>query len=79
MKHYLYILECSDESFYTGITWNLDDRLSAHNAGLSKSTKPRLPVRMVYYEEFEDKFAAAKREKEIKGWSRKKKQKLIDR
>ena len=57
-------------SFYTGITWNLEKRLAEHNSGMSLSTKGKLPVKLVYTEKFVDKFEAAKREKEIKGWTR---------
>jgi putative endonuclease len=76
--HYLYIVECSDKSYYTGISWNVEKRVQEHNAGLSKATKGKLPVRVVYSEVHLDKFQAARREKEIKGWSRVKKEKLIN-
>ena len=55
-KHYIYILECSDKTLYTGYTNNLENRLKAHNEGKgAKYTKSRLPVKMVYYEAFDDK------------------------
>ncbi len=76
--HYVYILKCSDNSFYTGITWNLNKRLTEHNSGSGCAfTKARRPVKLVYSEQFDDIKNAAKREKEIKGWSRKKKKVLI--
>jgi putative endonuclease len=79
MAWVVYILKCSDESFYTGITWNLKERIRKHNSGeLKNYTRYRLPVRLAYWERFEDRFQAAKREKDIKGYSRVKKQKLID-
>lgn len=78
MSHFVYILECSDKSFYTGITWNLKKRLSEHNRGLSLSTKSRLPIKLVFWQRFENKNEAARREKEIKGWRREKKENLIN-
>lgn len=76
--NYVYILRCSDDSLYTGWTNNLEKRLKAHSAGKgAKYTKARLPVELVYYEEFEDKIEAMKREYEIKQLSRKEKLKLI--
>ncbi len=77
MVYFVYILECDDKSYYAGITWNLKKRLAEHNKGFSIATKGKLPVKLVYSESLIDKFAAAKREKEIKGWGRAKKQKLI--
>jgi putative endonuclease len=79
MEIYVYIIECSDKSFYTGITWNLQKRILEHNNGLNVSTKSRIPVELVYWEEFPDRMSAAKREKEIKGWSRIKKSSLIEK
>lgn len=77
---FVYILECRDESFYTGICKNLKKRIYEHNSGTYKGafTKGRLPVSLVYWEIFKNRFDAAKREKEIKGRSRFKKQKLIN-
>ena len=79
MAWFVYILRCRDESFYTGITWNLKERISKHNSGtLGSYTKCRLPVKLAYWERLGDRFQAAKREKEIKGYSRIKKQRLVD-
>lgn len=78
MAHFLYIVECVNKSFYTGITWDIKKRISEHNNGESIATKGKLPVRLVYWEEHENRFLAAKREKEIKGWSRIKKLALIN-
>lgn len=76
--NYTYILKCSDNTLYTGWTNDLEKRLKAHNAGKgAKYTKTRLPVEMVYYESFEDKIDAMKREYAIKQLSRKEKLKLI--
>lgn len=76
--NYVYMLECSDGSLYTGWTNNLEKRIAAHNNGKgAKYTRVRLPVKLVYYEEYEDKIEAMKREYEIKQLSRKEKVKLI--
>ena len=66
-KHYIYILECSDKTLYTGYTNDLENRLKAHNEGKgAKYTKSRLPVKMVYSETFDDKKEAMSREWFIK-------------
>lgn len=75
---YMYILECSDGSYYTGSTWNLERRLWEHQNGLgAKHTAKRLPVTLLYCEECERIEDAYIREKQVQGWSRKKKQALI--
>ena len=77
-KGYLYILECSDGSYYTGSTNNLEMRLAQHQAREGANhTKSRLPVKLVYYEEFQRIDDAFYREKQVQGWSRKKKEALI--
>jgi putative endonuclease len=79
MKGYMYILECNDGSYYTGSTTNLDIRIDQHNAGEGANhTKKRLPVSLVYYEEFQRIDDAFNREKQVQGWSRKKKEALIN-
>jgi putative endonuclease len=76
--NYTYIAECRDGSLYTGWTTDLEKRISAHNAGKgAKYTKNRRPVRLVYFEEFETKEEAMKREYAIKHMSRSKKIMLI--
>jgi putative endonuclease len=76
---FTYILKCSDGTFYTGSTWNLDKRIWDHMEGLgSKYTKRRLPVELVYCEEFKRIDEAYQRERQIHGWSRKKKIALIE-
>ena len=76
---YVYILLCKDDTLYTGWTVDLDKRVKTHNRGkASKYTRGRLPVQLVYYEEFEDKIQAQKREYAIKQLKRKDKLKLID-
>ncbi|SCJ94877.1 GIY-YIG nuclease superfamily protein [uncultured Clostridium sp.] len=77
--NYVYILRCNDNSLYTGWTNNLEKRLKTHSAGKgAKYTKARLPVALVYYEEFEDKIEAMKREYQIKQLSRKEKLELFN-
>ncbi len=79
MKGWMYILECADGSYYTGSTNNLELRLMQHQEGKGANhTKRRLPVKLVYYEEFERIDLAYDREKQVQGWNRKKKQALID-
>lgn len=76
---YVYILECEDKTLYTGWTTDLDNRLETHNAGkASKYTRARLPVQLVYFEAFDNKIDAQKREWKIKQLSRKQKLKLIE-
>ena len=77
--NYVYILKCSDNTLYTGWTTSLEKRLKAHNSGKgAKYTKARLPVEIVYFEEFDNKIDAMKREYAIKKLSRKEKLKLIN-
>lgn len=76
---YVYILKCSDNSLYTGWTVDLNDRIKVHNSGkASKYTRGRLPVQLVYFEIFEDKIHAQKREYAIKQLSRVQKINLIE-
>ena len=75
---YVYILRCSDSSYYTGWTNDLDQRLLMHNSGKgAKYTKSRLPVELIYFEKCADKSEALKREYAIKQLTRKEKEKLI--
>jgi putative endonuclease len=75
---YMYILECADGSYYTGSTWDLERRLWEHQNGLGANhTVKRLPVTLLYCEECERIEDAYAREKQIQGWSRKKKQALM--
>ena len=78
-KGYMYILECSDGSYYTGSTRNLEMRLAQHQAGEGANhTQKRLPVKLVYYEVFGRIDEAFYREKQVQRWSRKKKEALIE-
>jgi len=75
---HVYILRCRDGSLYTGYTNDLDNRLAAHNSGKgAKYTASRRPVKIVYTESAESKSAAMKRELQIKGWTKAKKEALI--
>lgn len=78
-KGYMYILECSDGSYYTGSTRDLERRIYQHQNGEGASyTRKRLPVKLVFQEEFSRIDEAYYREKQVQGWSRKKKQALIN-
>lgn len=76
--NYVYILRCSDDTLYTGWTNDLEKRIKAHSNGTgAKYTRGRGPVELVYFEEFDDKKDAMKREYEIKKYTRSKKEWLI--
>ncbi|KJJ40062.1 GIY-YIG nuclease family protein [Aequorivita vladivostokensis] len=78
MKGYVYILKCSNNLYYTGSTNNLEKRVSDHQNGKGANfTRKHLPIELVYYEEFAQIDQAFYREKQIQGWSRKKKEALI--
>jgi putative endonuclease len=78
MKGYVYILLCSDGSYYTGSTNNLELRLQQHFSGEgSNYTQKHRPIKLLYFEEFSEMAEAFYREKQIQGWSRKKKEALI--
>lgn len=77
-KYFAYILRCADNSLYVGYTPNLEHRLKAHNSGTgAKYTRTRLPVELVYYEEFETKEEAFRREALLKQLTHKEKERLI--
>ena len=79
MTWVVYILECSDGSFYTGISNNVEARINTHNASKgAKYTKSRLPVTLVFQENTFNKSDSLRREIEIKKLTRKKKRELID-
>ena len=76
--NYIYILKCNDGSLYTGWTNNLEKRIKAHAEGNgAKYTKARLPIELVYFEEYQDKREAMKREYAIKQLISKEKLELI--
>ena len=78
--YYVYILECSDKSYYTGVTSDLTSRLEKHQSGYYKDsyTHDRRPVELVFYGTFTDVTMAITTEKQIKRWSRAKKKALIE-
>ena len=77
--NYTYLLECADRTLYCGWTNDLEKRVKAHNSGSgAKYTKPRRPVVLVYYEEFETKEEAMRREAAIKRMTRQEKKRLIE-
>lgn len=78
-NYYVYMLQCSDETFYIGYTTNLERRIKTHNRGIgAKYTRGRTPVKLLYYETFQGKSDALKRECALKKLTRKQKEKLID-
>ena len=78
MAFWVYILRCADNSYYTGHTDNLEDRLSKHRSGeIEGYTSTRLPVRLVFSEQFPTREEALACELQIKGWTRKKKEALM--
>jgi len=78
MAWYVYILQCADNSLYTGCTSDLSRRLKSHQSGKgSKYTRSRLPVSLVYWEEAQNRSAALKRESAIKHLSREEKLALL--
>lgn len=79
-SYFVYILKCSDDSYYTGVTNNLEKRLAEHNAGdsLTSYTFKRRPLLLIYSQQFNDIKQAIALEKQLKGWSRKKKEAFIN-
>ncbi|EJL64087.1 GIY-YIG nuclease family protein [Flavobacterium sp. CF136] len=81
MKQYqVYILKCSDNSYYTGMTNNIERRLNEHNFGINKEcyTFYKRPLELVFCAEFNEVNQAIAFEKQVKGWSRKKKESIIN-
>lgn len=78
MVHSVYILRCSDDTYYTGYTNHLQKRLETHNKKMgAKYTRGRTPLTLIYHEEYDDEWVARSREYEIKQLSRSKKESLI--
>lgn len=78
-KWYVYIIECRDGSFYTGRTWKPEFRYDQHLSGLGgKYTAKHGVKKLAYLEEYEDFEEASLREKQLQGWTREKKLKLIN-
>ena len=79
MNWFLYVLECSDGTLYTGVTTNIDRRLNEHNTSKkgAKYTKTRRPVNLVYHLKFQDRSSAQKAEYRFKQLTREEKEKII--
>ena len=78
-KAWMYILKCGNGLYYTGSTIDIDFRMKQHEAGEgSNFTRKHLPIKLVYYEEYASIEDAFLREKQVQGWSRKKKEALIN-
>ena len=79
-QSYVYIIKCSDGSYYTGVTSNLSSRIYKHNSGFYPDcyTFNKRPLELVFYCEFTDITLAIEKEKQIKKWSRAKKEALIN-
>lgn len=76
--NFTYMVRCADGSLYTGWTNDLEKRVKSHNDGKgAKYTRPRLPVRLVYYESFDTKIEAMRREAAIKRLSKARKEELV--
>ena len=79
MSFWVYILQCSDGSYYTGHTDDMETRMAKHRQGAFEGYKSkRLPVKLVFFNEFPTREDAFARERQIKGWTRRKKQALIN-
>ena len=77
-EYNVYILKCSDGSYYTGSTSNLKKRIHEHESGMIKGyTSSRLPVEYVFSQKFSNAVDAIEAERQIKGWTRNKKEALI--
>jgi putative endonuclease len=78
-NYYVYIVECSDGAYYTGVTNDLEGRIKQHNDGenIGSFTYTRRPVLLKYADHFQNINAAIAYEKQLKGWSRKKKEALF--
>lgn len=75
---FVYILRCNDGLYYVGVATDVEDRVREHNAGQGPTfTKKRRPVKLVYSEEHDSYASARKREAQLKGWRREKKEWLI--
>ena len=78
MSFWVYILKCADNSYYTGHTDNLEERIAKHRAGeIHRYTSTRLPITLLFSDEFLTREEALACERRIKGWSRRKKEALM--
>jgi len=78
MSFHVYIVRCSDGSYYTGHTDNLEKRLAEHHSGECPGyTASRLPIELLFSQEFSTREEALSAEQQIKGWSRRKKEAMM--
>ncbi|NCD69180.1 GIY-YIG nuclease family protein [Mucilaginibacter agri] len=79
-QYFVYILHCADQSYYTGVTNNLERRFVEHETGINSQcyTYKRRPLKLVFHERFENVNQAIAFEKQVKGWSRIKKEAIIN-
>ncbi|MGN6717902.1 MAG: GIY-YIG nuclease family protein [Candidatus Binatia bacterium] len=75
---FTYILRCSDKSYYVGHTDNLDQRVAQHGGAIAGYTATRLPITLVWFAEFPTREEAKAAEAQLKKWSRRKKEALIE-
>lgn len=78
--YYFYILRCADNTLYCGQTQNIEQRIEDHNTSKRKGakyTRARRPIKLIYFEEFETRVLAMKREIQVKRWPKLKKEKLV--
>ena len=77
-SYYTYILQCSDQSYYVGSTQDIAQRMDIHNSGNGpRYTAARLPVKLLYSEQYDTLGEAVRRERQVKKWGRAKKEALI--
>lgn len=78
-KHFVYMLKCADKSYYVGLTADLEQRIAEHNnRQASYYTATRVPVEVVFVQDFTSKDDAIILERKLKGWTRSKKEALIN-
>ncbi len=77
MKWFVYILLCDCETYYVGLTSDIEQRIRSHQSGYNLATKKFNDIKFLYTEQYQRRIDAEKREKQIKGWSRAKKEALI--
>ena len=77
-EYYFYLLRCSDDSLYAGISIDLEQRVEVHqNGNGAKYTRSRLPVTLVYHEHHRSKGDALRREAKVKKWTKQRKERLV--
>lgn len=78
MPHYFYLARCADDSLYAGTCINLEEREQKHNDGKgAKYTRSRLPISIIYHEQYETLPEARRREAEVKQWSKSQKEEMV--